>query len=244
MLSNKTIATILENTNKILSKRECVSHIKNSIKSGGEVGHKVSDFLATCIENSLIDNDNIKCGFEYSKKNEKVDIRSMGDIWVKCNTSKYYTPINVKISFTKKGSPNIAALNRIINGLNNKNIDSYYLLIVNIDEDTAKILSVVLINILDYVEFIRYDAGPGQTMLDQKRFYSHIEEFKIKRPNKKLTPRLRDELVDILIETELDGLDRLIKNRMKRIDGHKSGRTKLGSGEINDDQDLMFVTER
>ena len=94
--------------------------------------------------------------------------RSMADVLYKGHF------INIKFGYKKKGQPNVCAGNRLFNyfagkGGKNKNekIDSYYLLSVDADG-----LEYMLFNVCDYLDYMTYNAGPGQWM---------VQEIKLKK---------------------------------------------------------------
>ena len=158
-----------------------------SIFSGKEIGHRIADYVDDRTTELLAKNLNTK---KELHKTGKVKARSMGDIWVKSNN--VLNPLNVKAGEAgKNGQPNLVALNKILDFLLNDRIDSYYLLIVKmkvkgksiIEEFTEDLLAksviepkVYLVDMLDHLEHVAFDSGPGQLMLKEKQFYLAMEK--------------------------------------------------------------------
>lgn len=99
-----------------------------------------------------------------------------------------------------------------------RQIDSYYLLMVKLliaGEPTTPIVpSVYLVDMLDWLEYVTFDSGPGQIMLKAKRF---IDEYD---PNK---PRQLDIKAKLrrLMELYEDGERRLKENRERALDQYR-----------------------
>jgi hypothetical protein len=76
--------------------------------------------------------------------------------------------------------------------------------------DSGTVAGIKLVNILDYLDFMHFDAGPGQVMLRSDRFYAHLEQGGAARP---LSPV---DNVERLLALRRDGDRRLAANREKR----------------------------
>lgn len=194
-----------------------------SIFSGKEIGHRIADYVdenTTAMLRSAFDTkDEVDAG-------GKARARSMGDIWLKSNG--IYNPINVKAGEAgKNGQPNMVSLTKLLDALMAREIDSYYLLIVKMylyngngkeaSPTTAKVPdrivpAVFFVDMLDYLDFVTFDSGPGQTMLKEKSFYEFVES------GKEFKQLMLTEKVSKLIDLLEDGDARLIKNRRVKME--------------------------
>ena len=87
-------------------------------------------------------------------------------------------------------------------------IDSYYLLFVKIATVNSKFASEVhFVDMLDYLDYVTFDSGPGQIMLRSKDFFQTLKSKSVPK-NKPLSQKVGG-LVDLLE----DGERRLIRNR-------------------------------
>ena len=87
----------------------------------------------------------------------------MGDIWVHCQD--IFNPINVKSGLQgMNGQPNVVSMRKLLAYLFQHLIDCYYLLIIKFDVSQGITHKAYFFNLLDWLEFIAYDAGPGQIM--------------------------------------------------------------------------------
>jgi hypothetical protein len=138
--------------------------------------------------------------------------RSMGDIWLMSGSPRIYNPINVKAGIAGVGGqPNMVSLEKLTQGILNYLIDSYWLLLLRFTISDSRVLAgIKLVNILDYLDFMHFDAGPGQIMLRSDRFYAHLEQGGTAR-----SVNLADA-VKRLVEIRRDGDERLTANREKR----------------------------
>ena len=184
---------------------------------GKEAGHQLGDRIDQKFTERLQMKFNSRIGFE--KDNGKKCNRSMGDFWFK-NSMGCYTPINIKFGVVKDGEitgqPNIASINKVMDGIINGLIDSYYLLIIKIFVDTkgGKLsYGVWFTDILDWLDksVITFDAGPGQMMLKAKKFHDLIGEIGTTSPRLDVKTKLR-----LLKELFDDGEKRLWINRERR----------------------------
>lgn len=129
---------------------------------GKEIGHRIAD-LVDETTTALIEKN-----FPTARQCNRAGLpmpRSMGDIWLLSNG--IYNPINVKAGEAdKNGQPNMVSLNKLVNALLDREIDSYYLLFVKMILQSASVQPVVyLVDILDYLDYVTFDSGPGQIML-------------------------------------------------------------------------------
>ena len=98
----------------------------------------------------------------------------MGDIWVHCRD--IFNPINVKSGLQgMNGQPNVVSMRKLLAYLFQHLIDCYYLLIIKCDVSQGITHKAYFFNLLDWLEFISYDAGPGQIMLREQNFYEAFD---------------------------------------------------------------------
>lgn len=145
------------------------------IAKGKEVGHKIGDMVDEKTTDILK-----ACG-EFTIKHQidsegNANTRSMGDLWLQSNG--VYNPINIKAGeHGKAGQPNLVSLKRVITRLLNHQIDSYYLLIMKIEnKGGAFVPHVYLVDMLDYLDFVTFNSGPGQMMLKEAQFYPQADK--------------------------------------------------------------------
>ncbi len=179
---------------------------------GKEPGHRMADYVddRTC---SLL-KVNLDTRYEGDTKGSPRK-RSMGDIWI--SSQGIFNPINVKTGLqAQNGQPNVVSMQKLLDYLFNRWIDSYHLLIIKFaisDDITHK---SYLIDLLDWTDYITYDAGPGQIMLKEKDFFDAFDSGHI--------PRMRPvkEKVESLFLLFENQLRALIVNRQDRIHRQRS----------------------
>ena len=193
------------------------------IFSGKEIGHRIADYVDENTTSLLANNLSTKQQMHSSGKSMP---RSMGDIWVE--SGGILNPVNVKAGEAgKNGQPNLVALNKLLGLLLNDVIDSYYLLIVKMkiegkaleeevdetDLEPVKIEpKIYLVDMLDKLDFVTFDSGPGQLMLKEKQFYEHMET------SSSLVEKTLAEKVSHLVDLREDG-SRVIRVNLVRNPG-------------------------
>jgi hypothetical protein len=96
-----------------------------------------------------------------------------------------------------------------------RKIDSYYLLIIKMQvTDKEGLESVIprvyLVDMLDHLDVVNFDSGPGQLMLKEKQFY-------LKMSSEDKTDALSlAQKIEKLIELKEKGDETLIANRLTR----------------------------
>jgi hypothetical protein len=183
-----------------------------SIFGGKEIGHRIADYVDEQTSDLLT--NHFTTGFQRNSKGRK-NARSMGDVWI--HSKGIFNPLNVKAGeFGKDGQPNLVALNKVLRALLNRYIDSYYLLIIKIQVDEnesekSKKLTpkIFFVDMLDHLDVVTFDSGPGQIMLKEKFFYEKMRDIEIASsiPIEKKIARL--------IDLKKDGDKRLFENREK-----------------------------
>ena len=175
--------------------------------TGKEPGHRMADYVddRTC---SLL-KVQLDTRYEGDKKGA-IRKRSMGDIWV--HSQGMFNPINVKSGLQgQNGQPNVVSMQKLLDYLFSHWIDSYYLLIIKFDVSSDITHKAYLVDLLDWLEFVSYDAGPGQIMLREKDFY---EAFDANRPPQKQAAKAKVEQLFGLFERQVRAL---ISNRETRL---------------------------
>ena len=182
-----------------------------------EAGHQLGDRIDQKLTEHLMMKFPGKIGFE--RRAGKKCNRSMGDFWFK-NSNGCYIPINTKVGVVNDGhilgQPNIASINKVMDGIINGILDSYYLLIIKLFVDThTKRLhhKVWFTDILDWLDksVVTFDAGPGQMMLKAKKFHELLNET-----DTSASPRLDVKTkLHFLKNLFDDGEKRLLLNREK-----------------------------
>ena len=139
--------------------------------SGKEPGHRMADYVddRTCALLKI----NLDTRYEGNGRGV-IRKRSMGDIWIR--SQGIYNPINVKSGLqAMKGQPNVVSMQKLLDYILKRWIDSYYLLIIKFDLSANITHKSYLIDLLDWTEFITYDAGPGQIMLREQDLYDELD---------------------------------------------------------------------
>jgi len=181
---------------------------------GKEIGHRIADYVDERTTAML--EKEFEVVHEVDSQGKK-RARSMGDVWIK--SGGIYNPVNVKAGEAgKNGQPNMVSLTKLIDAILSEEIDSYYLLIVkmelSIGKDNGRIITprVYLVDMLDYLNFITFDSGPGQTMLKEKPFYDAFASGF--QPEARTLAQKLQKMIDLYE----DGNRRLLENRQKKLD--------------------------
>lgn len=138
----------------------------------------------------------------------------MGDLWLHDNG--IYHPVNVKTGIVgAEGQPNLVSLKKILRAIMARQIDSYYLLMVKMHIRTRRIdPSVYLVDMLDWLDYVTFDSGPGQMMLKAVKFFDAFDAKKVKLLGIKDKVRRMMDLYE-------DGERRLKANRKRDLDRYK-----------------------
>lgn len=139
--------------------------------SGKEPGHRMADYVDD--RTTALLKVNLDIRYEGNAKGE-IKKRSMGDVWVQ--SQSIFNPVNVKSGLQgMKGQPNLVSMQKLLDYIFKRWIDSYYLLIIKFDIAGDILHKAYLVDLLDWTEFITYDAGPGQIMLREGDFYEAFD---------------------------------------------------------------------
>jgi hypothetical protein len=186
------------------------------LASGKEIGHRIADYVDDQTVSYLKVDPDVTVKHETNILGETIK-RSMGDLWVLSNDM--YNPVNIKAGITTTGNPNVVSLAKLIDRLFKHQIDSYYLLIVKTPLVEGSIVGttpkVFLIDLLDYLDFVNFDAGPGQVMLKERELYRALTEG--------VTPPQLDLLqkVQRCMAIMEDGYRRLQQNRELQLQKYR-----------------------
>jgi len=135
--------------------------------------------------------------------------RSIGDVWLSYDGLAH--PVNVKTGGPNASSPNVVSLNKLARALAERRIDSYGLLVVRFLAPSAPPLTA-FVDLLDWLDLCRYDAGPGQLMLSAAAF-ARLAEGERRRQS---SARDIGAVLDRLLALARDGDERLFHNRRQR----------------------------
>ena len=110
------------------------------------------------------------------------------------------------------GQPNLVSMQKLLDYLLNRWIDSYYLLVIKFDISASTVThKLTLVDMLDWLEFVTYDAGPGQIMLRERDFIAAYDSGDI--PPERSVP----EKAEMLFELFEQKLTALFENRRARL---------------------------
>ena len=197
--------------------------------SGKEPGHRMADYVDDRTTSLL--KVNLDTRYEGDRKGFPKK-RSMGDIWI--NSQGIFNPINVKSGLLgSKGQPNVVSMQKLLDYIFQCWIDSYYLLIIKFDTSSGITHQTYLVDLLDWTEFIAYDAGPGQIMLHEQDFYDAFDSGH--RPTAKSILE-KTETLFRLFEAQVQVL---LANRQARLDRQRSSLESFLSSEFTVDQSKM-----
>ena len=187
------------------------SHVRDSgfveLIDGKEPGPHFADFVEDRTRALL--KVNLDTRYESNRTGEPLQ-RSMGDIWVP--SRGIFNPVNVKSGLQgRKGQPNVVSMRKLLNYLFQHWIDSYYLLMVKFSIAEEISHKAYLFDLLDWLEFVAYDAGPGQIMLREQEFYDAFDAGHQPRP------RSIQQKATVLFELFEEQVQVLIDNRLERL---------------------------
>lgn len=202
MIDGPTIGSIQQIAQHFWSE-QVTSDVFRQIAQGKEIGHRIADYID--------DQTTALLTREFVTKQQRdiygdIRMRSMGDVWVECNG--IYHPVNIKSGIKgSEGQPNMVSLKKLLMTLFTCQIDSYYLLPVKIDIGSVMQSSVYFVDMLDYLEYVTFDSGPGQIMLKARRFFDALDNEVIPEPLTII------QKIDKLMRLLEDGERRLATNR-------------------------------
>jgi hypothetical protein len=206
-LDPKTCQEIIRRTLEMWEEKAANDEVFLRLTRGKERGHRMADFVDERTTELL--DAHFVTKFQ-SGKGGAARARSMGDVWLK--SGGIFNPINVKTGVSgSNGQPNLVSLKKLLRALLNDQIDSYYLLFVKFELEDAVKPKVVLVDLLDHLDFATYDDGPGQMMLRESEFFAAMEGGHRASSTSIVTK------IDRLFLLLKDGNRRLIQNRERTI---------------------------
>ena len=182
MLSKSDLEYILLKTKELLP--ECLAKVgfDPTVK---EPGHTYGEAVEELLMQKLVKQDNQFLA-PIKKKGSGKQTRKMEDLIFVKNLIKNL--INIKFGYEKGGGqPNMVSFNRLIKKYHSKEIDSYYILIVDVSGKTKDSLTTkeYMFNLLDYLDYVNYNYGTGQIMLKEKQFFVDYDSNKYFNDDKK-----------------------------------------------------------
>ena len=201
--------------------------------SGKEPGHRMADYVDDQTT-ALLKVSPLITRYE-GNSNGNIKKRSMGDVWVQ--SDGIFNPVNVKSGLLEmNGRPNVVSMQKLLEYIFNRWIDSYYLLIIKFNQGDEITYKTYLIDLLDWVDFITYDAGPGQIMLHEHDFYEAHDSGEVPKE------RTMAEKTESLFQLFEQQLMALFANRKERLRRQKSRLDGFRNSEfIVDQSDMQFV---
>ncbi len=162
-----------------------------------EKGHRSGEDLETTFVREFIDNDSIR----FTKP---LADRAMADFLFNGNK------VNIKFSCVKGGQPNMCAWDRLYLGINEEEIDSYWILMINgLTQD------VCLFNLYEHLDYTNTDLGTGQTMLKKSKFLKHFNQ------DKDYTNHNKNDILNKLDWIDEDAWERMLKAKSKKINNRR-----------------------
>lgn len=230
-----TIDAKLQEKVRRLADKHWKRHVRDrgfaEIVDGKEPGHRMADYVDDKTTALL----KVKLDTRYEGNiNGSVKKRSMGDIWA-CSKG-IYNPINVKSGLQDmRGQPNVVSMQKLLDYLFSRWIDSYYLLIVKFDISKRSEIThrTYFFDLLDWTDFITYDAGPGQIMLKEQDFYDAYDSGS--------APPCRSiqEKVSRLFDLFEQRVEALFQNRRRRLRRQRKQLERFDDAHFSVDQSNM-----
>ncbi|MBU4272293.1 MAG: hypothetical protein KKE86_14990 [Planctomycetes bacterium] len=229
MLEITTQKKILELTDGYWGKHVCESTFARLV-SGKEPGHRMADY----VDDKTVSLLKIEFDTRYeANARGQIKRRSVGDVWI--HSSGMYNPVNVKSGEQlKNGQPNLVSMQKLLDYIFKRWIDSYYLLIVKFRLGSSIEHKTYLVDLLDWLDYVAFDAGPGQIMLREADFYDAHEQG-IQPETLSITSKA--EKLFSLFEK---GMQNLFANREKRLQRQRGlFQTFSAAGDLTIDQSKM-----
>ena len=162
-----------------------------------EKGHRSGEDLETTFVREFIERDNIRF-------TEPTADRAMADFLFNGNK------VNIKFSCVKGGQPNMCAWDRLYLGINEEEIDSYWILMINgLTQD------VCLFNLYEHLDYTNTDLGTGQTMLKKTKFLKYFNQ------DKDYTIHNKNDILNKLDWIDEDAWERMLKAKSKKINNRR-----------------------
>jgi len=103
------------------------------------------------------------------------------------------------------GQPNMVSFDRLLKKYSTGEIDSYYILIIDVSGKIKNNLTTnfYFFNLYDYLDYVNYNYGTGQVMLKEKQFFSNYDSNKYFNNSKKNIMRQLKEIDEIAFQSHL-----------------------------------------
>lgn len=182
MISKSDLEYILIKTKELIP--ECLEEcgFDPTVK---EPGHSYGESVEELLVKKIVEQDNQFLA-PIKKKGSGKQTRKMEDLIFSKNLIKNL--INIKLGYEKgDGQPNMVSFNRLVKKYHSKEIDSYYILIIDVSGKTKDSLTTkeYMFNLFDYLDYVNYNYGTGQIMLKEKQFFADYDSNKYFNNNKK-----------------------------------------------------------
>lgn len=177
-----------------------------ALAEGKESGHRIADYVDE--KTTSFVHAHFTAAFERDKKGA-ITQRSMGDLWLK--EKGIYHPVNIKTGLLNTGRPNMVALRKLLGCFLQNRIDSYYLLMIKFvsRQEGKGAPKVYFVDMLDCLDYLAFDSGPGQIMLKSDAFFADFE-------SRSVVSRTPPEKADMLLRMLQDGDKRLFAARKQK----------------------------
>lgn len=166
MLTNQTISQIKQT---ILSDPRFIEKMSQAqISTSKEVGHDMYQGIENLVCQILIES----MGAISPTKD-----RDLADVILENNllNIKFGVPKMKKSGKAKYGQPNMCSMKKIIKAFfSTSKIDSYYIIKISVLPTSY---SVHVFDMFDYHDYLTYNGGPGQIMIQEEKFYKDVDTF-------------------------------------------------------------------
>lgn len=184
MLCKSDLEHILLKTKELLPECLTESGFNPTVK---EPGHTYGESVEELLVNKLVEKDSkFLAPIKNKGKGSGKQTRKMEDLlYIK---SLINNLINIKLGYEKgAGQPNMVSFNRLLKSYHKDEIDSYYILIVDVAGKTKDnlVTTEYIINLFDYLDYVNYNYGTGQIMLKEKQFFADYDSNKYFNNSKK-----------------------------------------------------------
>lgn len=170
-----------------------------------EPGHSYGEKVEEILVNKLVKKDN-RFVSPPKKKGGGKQTRKMEDFLF------IQDLVNAKLGYEKgKGQPNMVSFNRLVKKYLSGEIDSYYVLIIDVRGKTKDNLTTqeYLFDLFDYLDYINYNYGTGQVMLKESQFFDDYDSNKYIHKTKK-------DVVEKLMEIDKQAFQSHMKLKEKQ----------------------------
>ena len=143
-----------------------------------EPGHSFGEKFEEALVNSLVKKDKKTFSLPSKIEGKGKQTRNMEDLFC------FGKSVNIKFGYNKKGNPNVCSFNRLLDKYHNDEIDSYWILTINVKsqkKDGSFDYECHFFNIYDHLDYVNYDYGTGQVMLKETKFFADYDINNVKQ---------------------------------------------------------------